>query len=804
MRAGNHPRRKLTVLAVTMSGALTTIALAHAQTVVSTPETTTQNWASSDFTIDSTGSIIVSPTNAVNAAGSLGAFLNNGDVSSATHGVHISSASSIDSITNNGTINGSIGAGIFNIASPITTLTNTGTISGAVGIANNNTTSVIGTLTNSNIGSIAGIFNGGSITLLNNSGTISGSSNNVGIQNGGTITTLNNSGTISGSAYAINLGGTITNFTNTGTVAGNIQNNSGTTLTINGGTGSTFGLLTGYSGGTGTSDVGDILSGSGLTFSGNLLLNDNINAGTSTVTNTGVLQVNNSLGITGDYAQGSDATLLIGVSGTATTSNGDLTDIDYGRLVVAGNANLDGSNITLKSLGYSFAQGQRYVVVAAKGSLSNIGTTYSANGYTVTVKTQTDTSDGSYTDLMLTLSGGTTDSSNPIDSDTSGSSSPINNATTHNAASTLGGLYKYTGTDANLLAVFNPAAALDTADSANRAGAQLSPAAMASSTSQAVDTSSQAIMHVLASHMDTLRLARGRTTGIPTGGNTNDVGLWGQVFGGHASQGLRDDISGYRANYRGLLIGADRSINDSLRVGALLNATKTSIDGEGDNTGSSADVNSYGATAYGTYTGDPWYVNVMAGAARQQYNTTRAISYTGFSGTADGNFNGSQYLAAARAGYPFDLDAWLPGTTLTPIVGLRYSTLRQNGYTETGGAAALSVTPVTYNSLKSELGVKLERDIDTSYGMLLPSVQLGWRHEYKDSATQVGASFAADGTGSTVFMTQGATPVSDVAVLDVGVTLLKKSNLSLSAKYTLEAGGGYLAQAGSMQVSWQY
>jgi len=663
---------------------------------------------------------------------------------------------------------------------------NSGTVINVTSGAAITASGVLGTLSNSGTisGGATGIFNnGGTISTLINTGTISGG--NTGIYNMGTISTLTNSGLISG-GRAIIIGGSPSSFTNTGTIAGNIYLGSGA-LTIIGGTGTIFGTLTAnFSGG-----IGNISSSSttNLTFAGNQLLNDNINVNIGTITNTGTLQINNPLTIVGNYVQGTGATLVVGA--VSPVFNGNKSDTGYGQLIITGNAILDGSSVTVKSVGYALAQGQRYVVVSATGTISTTGVTYSSTGYTVTGSIQTDTLSNSFSDLVLTLS-------------SASGTNVVNKATTSNAASSLGGLFKYSGTNAAMLAMFNPAAALDSAAS-NKAGAQLSPAAVSSAAAQAAGAVNQAVSNVATSHMDGFRVAQAGGSGVATGERATDIALWGQVFGGRAAQGERDSISGYHANYRGLLLGADTAVSDNVRAGGLFSAAKTSVAADGDNTGSSANINSYGLTAYATYTGTPWYVNVMAGAARQQLSTVRNISYTGFSGVANGSFNGQQYLTSVQAGYPLSLDAWLPGATLTPIAGLSYSSLRTNGYTETGGSgAALTVNSATYNSLKSELGAKLESSVDTSYGKLLPSVQLGWRHEFKDGAVQTGASFAADSTGSTAFVSKSATAVANVGVLNLGVTLLQSQALSLMAKYTLEAGGGYTAQTGSVQVRWQY
>ncbi|HEY4316487.1 MAG TPA: autotransporter domain-containing protein [Herbaspirillum sp.] len=800
---------QLTILALSLAVAL---AAPHAGAVTVAPsQTTTYAWdVSSDpdlivnagTTISSTATTAL--TGALVTTGNSGTLTNDGVLSANRFGF-FNGGFSVSVVDNRGTMTGFYG--LVNNGGTITDLNNSGTITNTES-ANQGVLNSGGLITRvTNSGVMTGLANSGSrskMELVTNTatgtiGTLTNTGVITGISNAGTIGSVTNASVIGGSqtqaAISITGTGSIGSLVNQGTIAGTISNTTNNALIIKGApVSSVFSVLTGYSRGLGVSDIGSILSNTDVTFSGgNQLLNDNVNVGANAMTNAAVLQVNNSLSVTGNYQQNAGATLLIGVS--SPTSRGNLTDTGYGRLVVNGNAVIaSGSAIILQSLGYAFANGQRYVVMSANGSGTNYNAdslVYAATGFAVSSAVQIDSSNTTYSDLVLTLSGGV-------------SNTPANQASTGNAASPLGGLFNYAGTDSGLLAVFNPAAALDTAG-ANKADAQLNPAAINSATTQAVDEVGQMVDNIASARMDSIRLAQNGASGVATGESSADIGLWGQYFGGRASQGMRDGISGYHANYQGLVLGADGLVADAVRAGGLFSASKTSVASDGDNTGSSGNVNNYGLTAYATYSGSPWYVNMLAGVARQQYSTVRNIGFTGFAGTANGSFNGMQYLTSLQAGYPLNLDAWLPGATLTPIAGLSYSTLRQNGYTETGGnGAALQVNAATSNSLKSELGAKLEGSFDISYGKLLPSVQLSWLHEYKNGAVQTGASFAADSTGSTAFVSQRATPAADVGVLNIGVTLVRKNNLSLTAKYALESGGGFLAQTGSVQARWQF
>ena len=765
--------------------------------------------------------LISSSGSVINNSGSITALTNNAGGTISGSSTAIYNGGSITALTNNagGTLSGSSTA--INNNGTIGMLSNSGVIIGGYSVGLNNNGS-IGTLSNS--GTISGSnsyrgsrgygirnSNGGTIDTLNNSGTISGTVSGAGtgygLYNSGTIGTLSNSGLITGSTYALYneasgvLGGTLGAITNSGTMAGNITNLSSQDLTINGGTGSTFGTLTGFGGTIGTisNNASNLIFGSG-----NQLLNDNIDVGSFNVSNQGTLQVNNTINITGNYTQAANASLILGVADNAVTTGNINTDAGYGRLVVSGSANLaSGSTIGLQKLGsYGFAQGQRYIVIQANA----IGTNYNANTLRYTVAgynaAGTSVTDGANADLLVTL-GTATAVAAPINQVTG----PINQATTNNAASSLNGLFNYQGLDPSLMNVFNASAALGSTAAGNKAGAQLSPTSNLAAATQGSVGSTVQVLNVTSAHLEGLRTAQNGNTasGIATGESANTSGLWGQAFGGTARMDERDDIAGYHSRYSGLLIGADGMLNDSWRLGGLFSYTKTTVNNDGDNRGSSADVKSYGLFGYASYTANPWYLDLSAGAVQHQYDTAREVDFSGVNGIAKGSHNGMQYTASALAGYPIDLGASMANVILTPIAGLSYSTLRQDSYTERGGAGtALHVNANNLNSLKSDLGTKLERSFATQYGSLTPSAQLTWRHEYRDSGLQTVANFSADATGVTSFSSTGPKAVEDTGVLSVGLTLVTHSNLTVAAHYTGETGGGFHANTGDLQARWEF
>ena len=139
------------------------------------------------------------------------------------------------------------------------------------------------------------------------------------------------------------------------------------------------------------------------------------------------------------------------------------------------------------------------------------------------------------------------------------------------------------------------------------------------------------------------------------------------------------------------------------------------------------------------------------------------------------------------------------------MAALSYSYLEQNAYTETGGnGAALAVKGSHHDAVRSSLGGRLDKSFSTGQGQLTPFVQLMWSHQYNASRTTTTASFAADSTGASSFTTLGATPVKDIAELTLGMDLLKSNDLTMSARYDLQAARHYEAQTFSVRLQKRF
>lgn len=800
--------------------------------------------------------------NALNNGGSLTA--DNANMYTQSYGLRnegtIGTLNNTGTITYTGNNSAGNNAAVYNTGE-IGTFNNDGTIKSAyLGIRNDG---LINTLTNNGkiTGTLVGLYNRNNAAINNNAGSviinnglISGAYGIYSYNYTNNTSTLNlvNNGTITGTTYAIHASGNNGSgmvLTNSGVIKGTLRSDNGASLDIIGGSGNNVGVL------TGTNGIGKIQSASDVFFrSGSLLLNDNVTTPGTVVNDAASLRVNAPLNINGNYHQNAAGALIFGVADNAVATGDKATDSSYGRLIVSGAATIDaGSSVSLARTdkSYQFAAGQRYVVIDANSANTNYNAdalNYHATDYTGPVTGSTVT-DGTNSALVVTLEKPpivvtppvvtvpvekqpvettpvvTTPEEKPPVVTVPEVTTPVVTtpvlppvvvtppvtapaepqpaepvrATTPNATASLGGLANYSGISPQLLELYNASLAIDSQQEANRVGERLSTG-QSISASTATGVANSTAMSVVGNHMDTVRNPQtAGASGVSTGDDYSNWIVWGQPFGGYARQDTTDDVSGYSAKFGGLILGADRALGDDWRVGAAMNYSNTSVHGKDNLSGNTSTADNYGVIGYAAYTGNPWFLNLSAAVNRQNYDSVRRADFTGFSGTAKGKFNGQSVTLQSEFGYPLTLPAQV---VVTPLAALAYSYQHVDGYKESGGnGMALDVDASHSQSVISDIGVRVQKTVDTPLGALTPFAQISWIHQYDNRRMSNNASYVADTLGETQFTTKGASPVKDMAGLAVGTTLYSANDLTIDARYDVQASDTYQAHTFSLRLN---
>lgn len=628
---------------------------------------------------------------------------------------------------------------------------------------------------NGTVNQTAGTLTAGTLAIgAGDSFTQSGSgvinATNTTIDTGGTLTLINQgSGAIDGASAgtgALVFGG---NYDTDSALGGanalsSITVNNGTTLTLDQAAAATSFVFAGVVNKSGAASI----------------------TGDTTVQDTGTLSVAADFTNTGNLAVGSGTggTLSIGTStltvggtfdlGTGATFNSTIssaTTDDAGRVVATGIATVDaGSTINLTVT--TSAIGSTYKIIdGGLGGSVAIPTTIVDNSALLDFIASTDGDDLTVTAVTSAAAAGLS-----------------SNAKAVNTA-----LSALTAADSALDTAF---AGISTTAELNAALESLAPN-MSGAAFSASHAAMDAALFTVDNRLADLRTGSGRFTGLASGDGYRDVSFWVQGFGKLMDQDDRDNVSGYEADTAGAAFGADTQVKDGLRMGAAVSYAKTNADT--NNASSSLDIDSYQLSVYGSYERDDVFLDTTAAYARNQYDSTRHVTVGAVNRTARGDFDGNQFSVKAKLGRNYVMQNTM---TVRPYLGLTYSHLELDGYTETGaGTANLTVRAEDYDTVSAQLGASVSWTRESKGVRYVPELHAAVTHELGDVRQVNTASFAA---GGAAFTTEGADPARTGLNLGASLGIFSKDNLDIRASYDFDYKSDYQAHAGSVVARFTF
>jgi fibronectin-binding autotransporter adhesin len=264
-------------------------------------------------------------------------------------------------------------------------------------------------------------------------------------------------------------------------------------------------------------------------------------------------------------------------------------------------------------------------------------------------------------------------------------------------------------------------------------------------------------------------------------------GAWGGGMGGTGTIAGNGNTAAFTYNVGGFAAGLDRRIDDNLALGVVLGyqtGTQWTAGFGGRGT-----IDTFQAGLYANFDHGPLYVDALVGYAYSDNQMWRTIALPGLQPrTAQGRTGANELYGQIEAGYRFDLAA-AHAAFVTPFARLQGVTAMQNAFTETGAQSLdLGVAAQTTNSLRSVLGTRLGGALDLGWrDKLAVQVQLGWSHEYADTARPVSASFA--GAPTAPFTVYGAAPQRDGVVLGLSADTAIARGTNLYLRYEADISG---------------
>ncbi|WP_210302210.1 autotransporter-associated beta strand repeat-containing protein [Methylobacterium brachythecii] len=265
----------------------------------------------------------------------------------------------------------------------------------------------------------------------------------------------------------------------------------------------------------------------------------------------------------------------------------------------------------------------------------------------------------------------------------------------------------------------------------------------------------------------------------------NPIAVWGQGFGAFGSTASDGNAARLARQTSGFVLGADARIENNWRLGAAGGYSFTNFDVTGRQ--SSGTIESgYGALYAGGPLGgpqSPLQLRLGATYGGNSLTTRRGIAFAGFNENASARYGGTTAQGFGELGYRV-------GTTaayVEPFVAAAAIRIGSNGFTEVGGASALTTRGRDYDLATSTIGLRAEARLSEVFATGMPIMVralVGYRRAYGDVVPSALLAFA----GGQQFVSAGLPIDRDALVAQAGLDWLMAPSTTLGVGYTGQVG----------------
>jgi len=254
-------------------------------------------------------------------------------------------------------------------------------------------------------------------------------------------------------------------------------------------------------------------------------------------------------------------------------------------------------------------------------------------------------------------------------------------------------------------------------------------------------------------------------------------GAWITGYGGWNDIDATANTAAADNDYGGLVAGLDRDFGRHWRLGVVgaygqTDLSQSSLD-------ASSNAKSFSAGLYAGAIRDQIQVNLGGLASWHDIDSSRSVAVGSATQNLAASYDATSWQLFGEAGYRIERDR----TQFEPFAGLSFTQLDTDGFTETGGSAALTAASSTENTTFSTLGLRMERNVTEKVRL---QGMAGWRHAFGD----VDPTTTFTLPGSTPFTVAGAPIAEDALVIEAGFEVEVSDGLTLGAGYDGQFGDG--------------
>ncbi|WP_287222903.1 autotransporter domain-containing protein [Mesorhizobium sp.] len=258
---------------------------------------------------------------------------------------------------------------------------------------------------------------------------------------------------------------------------------------------------------------------------------------------------------------------------------------------------------------------------------------------------------------------------------------------------------------------------------------------------------------------------------------TDRFAAWGQAFGSWGNTDSDGNAAAFDRSTGGLLMGADGLVGD-WRVGMLGGYSHSFFDA--DDRQSSGDSDNYHLGLYG---GTNWGAIAFRTGAAYSWNsiaTKRSVAFNGFADTLSADYDAGTAQVFGELAFTMAANHF----KFEPFANLAYVNVHTDGFSEKGGAAALTSQSSNADATFTTLGLRASTDLGLGGIKASGHGTLGWRHAFGDVTPTSTFAF----TGGDAFTIGGVPVARDSAVIEAGFDLQVSANATFGLSYAGQFG----------------
>lgn len=323
---------------------------------------------------------------------------------------------------------------------------------------------------------------------------------------------------------------------------------------------------------------------------------------------------------------------------------------------------------------------------------------------------------------------------------------------------------------------------------------------------EAYDASARAAL-VQQNEFNSIILRRLLNRSVSSGKYVQDWQPWATTYGGGAWQDNHGGVSSWKSLGVGVIAGADKSLENSLRLGAhvALSSRRTHLM---DNHNAQADTQSAFIglqTFFAPSTWDGFWVASQARLGIESGKMTRSVSFGRYARSNKSRWDGFAGSVLLGGGKNWRLSLGDGGVDMGPLAWVEYGLLQRPDITEnTGNASRLHVNETLYQSLLLSVGAHVDLNTELENGTTMEMDLLAaWRHEMLDGTFRTDSYFMDYGHFG--FSTSTDLPGKDAMLVQSSVRLSQPSDVFVEAY----VGGeffrtGYTSANVGIQFGWVF